>query len=50
MDATSGRSARSFLAIISSRQIASEAVTDPPGLSMRNTIARTELSCRAWRM
>ena len=42
MDAMIGRSARSFLAIISSRQMASDAAADPPGLSMRRTIARSD--------
>ena len=31
-------------------QIASEAATEPPGLSMRSTIARRELSRRACRI
>ena len=42
MDATIGRSSRSFFAIISSRQTASDAVAEPPGLSIRRTMPRTE--------
>ena len=34
---------------ISSRQITSEAIADPPGLSMRTTIARTVESTRTLR-
>jgi hypothetical protein len=37
-------------AIVSSRQIASEAVAEPPGLSIRRTIARIDESRRACRM
>ena len=44
IDATIGRSSRSLRAIISSRQMMSLAVADPPGLSMRSTIARTARS------
>ena len=47
MDATIGRSSRSFFAIISSRQTASDAVADPPGLSIRSTMPRTDVSRRA---
>ena len=34
---------------MTSRQITSEAIADPPGLSMRITTARTESSARALR-
>ena len=39
---------RSRVSMIS-RQMTSEAIADPPGLSMRRTIARIELSARALR-
>ena len=35
---------------MSSRQIASDAAAEPPGLSMRSTIARNELSRLACRI
>ena len=50
MDATSGRPGFWSRVIESSRQTTSVAVVDPPGLSMRNTIARTLPSARAERM
>ena len=50
IDATIGRGLRPAFSRISSRQTASEADADPPGLSMRSTIARTEASRLASRM
>ena len=45
-----GRLRASSLVIISSRQITSDAVDAPPGLSMRSTIARIDESPRISRM
>ena len=50
METMSGRSFFSSRARISSRQIASLAVAEPPGLSMRRTMARTDKSLRASRI
>ena len=50
MDTINGRSGFSCFASINSRQMASDALADPPGLSMRSTMARTDESFLAARM